>query len=188
MGHEGLTGFLLNNLSLLIAMGMAVTAVVIVVAIVLAVFEARRSKIGPGNGQQDMIQELSRTVQDLRKTIEDLERQTVESHQDLAKQVKEIHKEVRTVRKEFDAVRREVHHLLNMERMNSSGTYDTGGPTEERTEEKRESSEEKQKEEPDRETDKFWHNAKDTAEYLIPVWGLWKFIKKRREKKRTGSR
>ncbi len=184
MGHEGLTGFFLNNLGLLIALGAGVTAVGIAVAIVLAVLEARRSKTGVENKQQDLIQNLSRTVQDLGKTIEDLKRQTVEGDQDFAKQIKEIQKETKTARKEVDALKREVEHLLNMERMSKSGTHDTAQPKEE----EKKSGGEKVKKDSTGDKKTFWHNAIKKAEYLIPVWGQWKLIKKSRQKKRTGSR
>jgi hypothetical protein len=184
LGHEGLTSFFLNNLSLLIALGVGATAVGIVIAIALAVLEARRSKTGVERGQHDLIQNLSRTVQDLGKTIEDLKRQTIESNQDFAKQIKELQKEIKTARKELDSHKREVEHLLNMERMGQSGTYDTAQPKEE--EQKSDGAKANKDSTGDKKT--FWHHARDKAEYLIPVWGQWKLIKESLQKKRTGSR
>lgn len=212
MGHETLTQLFMNNLGLLIALGVSVTAVGMVVAVVLTVFELRKSKAGTEPAEDDPLPKLLRTVEDLGQAVEGVKEQN-ESIQDLARQVKEIRKETKTLQKEIDLLREEVEHLSNLYRMDKSGSYAVVQPKEDKRESNEEANEkdsitgqpretkreaniglqvevqvntgkEESKKDSTGQKKSFWRKA----EYFIPVWGQIKLVKNRRQQTGTGVR
>ncbi len=182
MGLDKLTTFVLQNLGILVLLGVGITAIGVVVAIFLAASERRRSQIGSEGEQKESLQDLAVSVRALEKSLEDLKNQMVKTDQELAGQLKEVQKQARTTQKDLDVVRREVEHLANMERMATSGTYDA------HQQEKEEPSSEKENVKKESAKTGFWYRFKEGAEYAVPIWGQVKLIKYLRAKKKTGSR
>ncbi|MGO9570527.1 MAG: hypothetical protein ACLP5H_23600 [Desulfomonilaceae bacterium] len=181
MGLDTLTTFVLQNLGILVLLGLGITAIGIVIAIFLAASERRRSKTGSEGEQKESLNNLAISVRALEKSLEDLKNQMVKTDQEFAGQVKDVQKQVRTTKKDLDLVRREVDHLANMERMATSGTYEAPH------QEKEEPSSEKENVKKESAKSGFWYRFKEGAEYAVPIWGQVKLIKYLRGKKKTGS-
>ncbi len=181
MGLDNLTTFVLQNLGILVLVGVGITAIGVVVAIFLAASERRRLKMGYEGEQKESLQDLAISVRALEKSLEDMKNQVVKTDQELAGQLKDVQKQARTTRKDLDLVRRDVEHLANMERMATSGTYDAPD------QEKEEAASEKENVREDSSKTGFWKRFKDGAEYAVPIWGQWKLFKKLRKTKKTGS-
>ena len=182
MDLSKLTTFVLQNLGILVLLGVGITAIGAVVAIFLAISERRRSRMGSEGEQKESSQDLAISLRALENSLEDLKNQVVKTNQELAVQLKDLQKQARTTRKDLDLVRRDVEHLANMERMATSGAYDgyqqeSEGATSEKEDAKKESSK-----------TRYWHSFKEGAKYGIPVWGQWKAIKDFWPRKKTGSR
>ncbi len=181
MGLDTLTTFVLQNLGILVLVGVGITAIGVVVAIFLAASERRRSATGSEGEQKESLPDLAISVRALEKSLEDLKNQMVKTSEEFSGQLKEVQKQTRTTRKDLDLVRRDVEHLANMERMATSGAYDAPD------QEKEEAASEKENVREESSKTGFWKSFKDGAEYAVPIWGQWKLIKKLREKKKTGS-
>lgn len=181
MGLDTLTTFVLQNLGILVLVGVGITAIGVVVAIFLAASERRRSTTGSEGEQKESLPDLAISVRALEKSLEDLKYQMVKTREEFAGQLKEVQKQVRTTRKDLDSVRRDVEHLANMERMATSGTYDA------HQQEKEEPASEKEDVKGASAKSGFWRRFKKGAEYAIPIWGQVKLIKDFRAKTKTGS-
>jgi uncharacterized membrane protein YgaE (UPF0421/DUF939 family) len=175
-----LTAFVLQNLEILVLVGVGITAIGVAVAIFLSASERRRPTAGSEGEQKEVLQDIAASVRAFEKSLEDLENQRVKTDQEFASQLREVQKQVRSTRKDVELLRREVAHLENMVRMITSGTYDT------HRQKKEEAAPEKENVTEDPGKSGFWHHVKEAAEYVVPIWGQWKLIKRLRKKK-TGS-